>query len=205
MKSKIIGTICLALGIIVIVTTGTSFAYFSSSVEGQGSIAGSSLEANLNLTVTPIKETEQLIPLEDNYVGIAVKNNCIDSKGYEVCALYKITLQNSGDPIILNGYITEGEESTYTTNNLKGQLFNNELSMSMSNVTTLSNTEGKQYFKVDDTNFLSTEVTTTNTFYLAIWLTETHTYQDADYNKDFTGKIAFEAVGGGEISATFSA
>ena len=36
MENKIIGTVCLILGIIIIVSTGTSFAYFSATASSTG-------------------------------------------------------------------------------------------------------------------------------------------------------------------------
>jgi len=205
MRNKLIGSICLVMGIIVIVTTSTSFAYFSASVDGTGNISGEIMKFSVDLELEEIHKTEQLIPISDSTIPIAINRNCVDSKGYAVCSLYKITLTNTGDPVVLNGHITAGEGTNYTTDHLKGQLFNSNLTTSISTVTKLSNTTGKQYFKVDDNNLYSVNVQNTSTFYLAIWLTETGDYQDDDYNKDFVGKISFEAIGGGQISATFTA
>jgi len=205
MRNKLIGTICLALGIIVIVSTSTSFAYFSASIDGEGEIKGETMKFSVDLDVEEIYKTDQLIPIDDSIIPIAINRNCVDSKGYNVCSLYKITLKNTGDPVILNGHITAGEGTNYTTDHLKGQLFSSNLTTSISTVTTLSNTTGKQYFKINETNLYSLEAENTNTLYLAIWLTETGDYQDEDYNKDFVGKISFESIGGGQISATFTA
>ena len=205
MRDKLIGTICLTLGIIIIVTTGTSFAYFTTSVEGQGTITGTIMDFDVDLKVETIYEANQLIPLDDSLISTAVNNECVDSKGYQVCSLFKITLTNNGEPILLNGHITSTDETTYTTDHLKGQLFNEGLTSSISTVTTLTNTEGKQYFKIDDTNLYSTKVITTNIIYLAVWLKEIDGYQNADYDKDYIGKIAFESIDGQEISATFGA
>lgn len=204
MRNKLIGSLCLVMGIIVIVTTSTSFAYFSASVDGTGDISGETLNFSVNLKVEEIYKTEQLIPIDDSIIPIAINNNCVDSKGYDVCSLYKITLTNTENPIVLNGHITSVEGTSYTTDHLKGQLFSSNLTTSISTVTTLTNTSGKQYFKVDGTNLYSIEVQNTNTLYLAIWLTETGDYQDEDYNKNFVGKISFESIGGGQISATFT-
>lgn len=205
MRNKLIGSICLVLGIIVIVTTSTSFAYFSASADGTGELSGETIEFSVSLNVEEVHKSEQLIPIEDSKITTAVNNNCIDSKGYEVCSLYKITLTNTGEALILNGHITSTNATTYTTANLKGQLFNNNLTSSISTITTLTNTTGKQYFKIDNTNLYSINVQNTSVIYLAIWLTETGDYQNDDYNKDFAGKISFESIGGGQISANFSA
>lgn len=205
MRKKIIGTICLALGIIVIVTTGTSFAYFSASADSDEKIEGSTMTFSVDLEVEEVYKSNQLVPIADSIIPTAINNECIDSKGYEVCSLYKITLTNTGEPVVLNGYITAETGTNYTTDHLKGQLFSSNLATSISTVTTLTNQTGKQYFKIDETNLYSVETQKTNTLYLAIWLTETGDYQNDDYNKDFVGKIAFESIGGGQISAKFNA
>lgn len=206
MREKLIGTICLALGIIIFVTTGTSFAYFSVSAGDENTdITGTTINFDVDMKLETIHHSNQLIPLEDSLIGTAIKNNCVDNNGYQVCSLYKITLTNSGDAQVLNGYITSTDETTYTTDHLKCQLFNSNLTSSVSGVTSLIKTEDRQYFKLNDTSLYATEVTNNNVIYLAIWLTETHTFQNEDYSKKFYGNITFESILGGEISAKFNA
>lgn len=205
MRQKLIGTICLVLGIIIIVTTSTSFAYYSISVTGDpDEITGTIIDFDVDLNLEAKYHSQQLIPLEDGKILTAINNKCVDSKGYQVCSLYKVTLTNDGEPIVLNGYITSEEETTYITDNLRAQLINEGLTASISDKLILTNTEGKKYFMLDNTNLFSTEVITENVLYLAIWLTETHDYQYDDYNKDFYGKVAFESINGESITANFN-
>lgn len=212
MRDKIIGTICLILGIVVIVSTGTSFAYFTVSTNTSGDeISGTTAKFDIDLGIEEIYGASQLVPLEDTLIVEAVNNNCVDKSkyAYQVCSLYKITLTNNGDAQILNGYITAEQGTNYITNHLKGQLFNNTLTETISGILTLTdegttNTEDKKYFKIDETNLFTTKVLSKETLYLAVWLTETHDFQNEDYSKTFNGKIAFEGLGGGNISAKFS-
>lgn len=209
MRNKIIGTICLALGIIIIVSTSTSFAFFTATTDGTGdNITGTIANFDINLELEELYTTNKLVPLEDDLITTAVNNNCIDKHGYKVCALYKITLTNSGDPQILNGYITTSEETTYITDHLKAQLFSSDLTRTISNPLTITdneeiNTEEKRYFHIDETNLYSIDVTNNETLYLALWLTETNTQQDEDYDKKYFGKVAFESTTGDIISASF--
>lgn len=210
MRDKIIGTVCLVLGIIVIVSTGTSFAYFTAATNSSGDdITGTTMNFDVDLSLEETYTATELVPLEDNLILTAVNNNCKDSYGYEVCSLYKITLINNGDPQILNAHITAQEGTTYITENLKGQLINSDLTVAISNPLILTdenetNTEDRRYFRIDETNLYATEITTTETMYLAIWLTETHDYQNDDYSKDYLGSIAFESISGEKVVATFN-
>lgn len=217
MRSKIIGTICLVLGIIIIVSTGTSFAYFSASAGINGDdITGETMNFDVELSATPIYKATRIIPLEEQYIDDAITkstNKCIDSKGYEVCSLYTLTLSNSGDAQVLNGYIsTSTSDRPYVTDNLRCQLFDSSYNP-VSDITILSKTlNEKVYFQTTEnntTNNVAIEVNSTTkkevTYYLAIWLHETGGPQNDDYSKTFSGKIVFESLYGNQITANFSA
>lgn len=217
MKSKIFGTICLVLGIIVIVSTGTSYAYFSASANANGDvITGETMKFDVNLTTTLVYKATRIVPLADEFIEEAISKNtnkCIDNKGYEVCSLYTLTLTNSGDAQILNGYISTSEsERPYITDNLRCQLFDSNYN-AISDVTTLSKIAGEGVYlnKTENeiTNNVALEVNNTTkketTYYLAIWLHETGLSQNDDYSKTFAGKIFFESINGNKISADFSA
>lgn len=207
MREKLIGTICLVLGIAVIVTTGTSFAYFTAIADSNNSITGNVEDFGVTLSLEDMYVADSLIPLEDNKILSAVNNTpnkCKDNRGYDVCSLYKVTLTNEGEAQVLNGFI-KTKTTSYITDNLKCQLISSDLTQSVGEILTLSRTPNeKNYFRVDNTNLVSTAINNTPvTYYLAIWLSETHDFQDDDYNKDFTGSIAFESVYGQTITAEF--
>lgn len=215
MRSKIVGTICLVLGVVIIVSTGTSFAYFSANVSGGNSIAGETFDFDVEVTATPVYKATRIIPLEDEYIDDAITKNtnkCIDNKGYEVCSLYSITLTNNGSAQILNGYVSTIEsERPYITDNLRCQLFDSNYN-AISDITILSKTvgEGSYLKKTEDevTTDVAIEVNETTkketTYYLAIWLHDTDVYQNEDYSKTFAGKIFFESIYGDKIYADFS-
>lgn len=206
MKSKLIGTICFVLGIIIFVSSGTTFAYFSATANNTGDdISGNTMSFDVSLTPTTIKKATQLIPLEDNLITTAItknSNKCIDKKGYEVCTLYELRLSNSGDPQILNGFI-QTKTATYTTDNLKCQLFDSNYNP-VSDIMTLSRGTDKTYFK-KGSNYVTTDIEYNDvTYYLAIWLHETNQNQSEDYGKTFSGTIAFESINGNQIAAEFT-
>ena len=103
MEKKIFGSICLVLGIAIIVSTGASFAYFSASASSEGNISGTTVNFGINLNLTTIHQSINMIPLQDTLVATAISgtNKCVDTKGYEVCSLYKITLTNPNSLISL--------------------------------------------------------------------------------------------------------
>lgn len=204
MRCKIIGTIGLVLGIIIIVSTGTTFAYFSATASsGEGVIEGTTKEFNVELESRTILKAQQLVPLEDKKILSAVNSQCIDLKGYEVCSLYELTLTNTGEAKVLNGYIST-TNITYITNNLRCQLFDSDYN-AVSDIITLSSNSDKFYFKSGE-NLISAAVNNEPiVYYLAIWLTETGDYQDDDYAKEFSGKVYFESLNGGKVYADFTA
>lgn len=207
MENKIIGTVCLVLGIIIIVSTGTSFAYFSATASSTGDdITGTTANFEVKLNSAVVYKATELVPLSDDLIDEAItksSNKCIDSKGYDVCSLYSLTLTNSGDAQILNGYIST-ISTTYTTDNLKCQLFNSSYNPVSDIITISRTTNEKKYFKSGNNN-IATEVNNRDvTYYLAIWLHETNELQNEDYAKTFAGEVVFESLYGDKISASFS-
>lgn len=207
MKNKIIGTVCLVLGIIIIVTTGTSFAYFSSTASSNGdAISGTTANFAVKLTSTIIHEATQLVPLSDDLIDEAITkstNKCIDIKGQEVCSLYNLKLTNAGDAQILNSYIST-TSTTYTTDNLKCQLFDSNYNP-VSDIVTISKVVNDRIYFKNGANNIATEINNKEvTYYLAIWLHETSGLQNADYSKTFSGEVVFESLNGDKISASFT-
>ena len=205
MEKKIFGSICLVLGIAIIVSTGASFAYFSSSTSNEGNISGTTVNFDVNLNLTTIHQSTNMIPLQDTLVATAISgvNKCIDTKGYEVCSLYKITLTNSGDTFVLNGYL-KTSSTTYTTGNLKYQIYDTNYT-AISDVMTPSLTANEKVYFTKDSNMVTTSMNHNDTeYYLVMWITETNTLQNADYSKSYTGLVGFETLSGERIEATFT-
>ena len=205
MEKKIFGSICLVLGIAIIVSTGASFAYFSASTSNEGNISGTTINFDVNLNLNTIHQSTNMIPLQDTLVATAISgtNKCIDTKGYEVCSLYKITLTNDGDPFVLNGYL-KTSSTTYTTGNLKYQIYDIDYN-AISDVMAPSLTANEKVYFTKDSNMVTTSMNHNDTeYYLVMWITETNTLQNADYSKSYTGLVGFETLSGERIEATFT-
>lgn len=193
MKKKVFFSILGVLAISVL-TVGITYAFYAS--ETSGDIAGEATSGvDTELTLDKIYHASKLVPLNDSLIGTAISkttNKCIDKSGYEVCSLYKITLENTVDSETLYGYIRTNE-STYTTNNLKYQFFDSNYS-SLTDVMTLSKTKDEVvYFQKNETNY-SVTIQGSITYYLAVWLTDTGVEQSEDYFKDFSGYVGFESL-----------
>lgn len=208
MEKKILSSVCLVIGIAILVTTGTSFAYFSASTEpNSNTINGTTMKFDVDLEVTPIHVATQLIPISNELIDEAIAketNKCIDNKGYQVCTLYNVTLTNNGEAVVVNGYL-ETITTEYITDNLKCQLFDSNYNV-VSDIMTISRTpNGEKYFMNSD-NMTNTALgpNQDKSYYLVIWLYETGTPQSDDYSKNFSGKIGFEALSGETISSTFT-
>lgn len=205
MNKKLLSSIMIVLAIIVVVTTGATYAYFYATTTNTNAITGEEYGFNVNLALTEIYKADNLVPLEDGLVDDAIlktSNKCIDSKGYEVCTLYKVTLTNSGNTQVLNGYISTSS-TTYTTDNLKYQIFDTSYN-AITDVMTVSRTLNEKIYFKNKANLITTTVNTDNVdYYLVLWLTETNSSQEDDYDKDFSGIIGFESSIGEFIEASF--
>ena len=209
MKEKLLFSI-LGVVAIMVLTFGTTYAYLIASAEESFSGEGQN-GVNTTLSLEKTYHATKLVPLNDSLVRTAISkttNKCIDKSGYEVCSLYKITLQNTGDSENLYGYIRTGA-STYTTSNLKYQFFDSNYN-ALTDVMTLSKTVDETiYFEKNKTNY-QVSILGSKIYYLAIWLTDTGEEQSADYSKDFSGYVGFELVEffgleNGKIEAGFTA
>lgn len=207
MEKKIFGSVCLVLGIAILVTTGTSFAYFSASTDPDiNTINGATMNFNVDLEITTVYKATQLIPVSNEYIDEAISketNKCIDSKGYQVCTLYNILLTNNGEPAIINSYL-KTVDTEYITDNLRCQLFDEDYN-AISDVMTISNVPNQESYFMNNNDMFNMilGINEDKNYYLVIWLYETGHLQNDDYSKNFTGSIGFENIGGGKIEAIF--
>lgn len=206
MNKKIFGSICFVLGITIIISTGTTFAYFNSSANSDGTISGSTLNFAVDLSLSKEHVSNNMIPISDSLIKTAISGSkkCIDNNGYEVCSLYKITLTNNGDPFVLNGYI-KTNSTTYTTGNLKYQIYDTNFNP-LSDALTLSLTSGDKIYFSKGNDILTTSINHNIVeYYLVMWITETNSLQSADYSKKYNGVVGFETVSGNKIETVFNA
>lgn len=209
MKKRLFFSIMAVAGISAFTFAGT-YAYFIASTSENFTVE---TEEGVHSVVKldNVVVADQLIPISDDLVKDAIvkdSDKCIDSNGYEVCSLYKVTLTNSGTQEELYGYIRTGK-TTYATDNLMYQVFSDTYE-ALSDANSLSRiNDGIVYFQKDGGNYLTTS-NGSITYYIALWLTETGVSQKTDYGKNFSGFVGFEAArsvlnGARRIEATFDA
>lgn len=136
-KGIFYGVIGIATLIVAIV--GATFAYFTATAQSdEGAINVSSYSGfNVSLVmskIAPSGAVNKLIPLDSGlYMSNALSHTnasgeaepCIDVNGDQVCAMYQMTLTNSGPAADIQGFLSaeKNEYTGYTPSNLKYQLY----------------------------------------------------------------------------------
>ena len=209
--NKVIIITLVTCGIIFTII-GATFAYFSARItSNQNDIKGSTYKFDVKLNIDTIKN-DKLIPVSDSLIDDTLNSThiCTDQRGYGLCYLYKLTLNNSGAPQTMTGNI-KTTNTTYTTNNLKYQLF----TLSGSTYTAASdmksvpavNTTSDFTLNSSNISVNLTEGTTTpytTDYYLVLWLSDPGTNQLEDSNKSYSGTVSFVSTNGNIISVDFS-
>lgn len=202
----------LVISAVVFTALGGTFAYLSiGNVSNNTTIGGRTYDFNVNLDATAIK-SGKLIPVADNLIVSTLNSShvCEDTRGYGLCTLYRIRFTNSGSAETMTGNL-KTLTSTYTTNNLKYQLFtlSGSTYTAISTATAINRTANAiNYFKLNSTDVtvsLSDGSTnsTTKDIYLAIWISDPGNNQLDDQNKTFTGQLSFTSTHGSTITSNF--
>lgn len=185
----------LVVILIITLTVGLTYAYLLADDSKDITVKTAS-GINTSLSLEVIKSSSSLVPIVDSKISTAIKKSsdkCVDKNGYEVCSLYRVVLSNTSTSEDVYGYVRT-ISSSYVTSNLRYQVFDSSFN-AISDVMTISNTAGDiVYFNYNN----SKKVFSSNgniTFYFVVWLTDTSTSQDSDYDKLFNGAVGIELFG----------
>lgn len=227
-----LGVVSVATLIVAII--GATFAWFSASVgSGENDVNLTAYQFDAKLTVERVFPTaenasKKIIPFVPNEVlraGDANETNnmnyalneatdkCVDSSGYLVCSLYKITVTNNGsDAIELDGSVTTMETTptetgtTMTANgNLKAQIisyadgkytYTHDLSKALALPNTVSGSE-KLIMNPATLTVGATTGANTAELYVLVWLNDTTENQSSMMGASYKGQFIFSAVGMG--------
>lgn len=236
--------VCVA-ALFVAVLSGT-FAYFTASVSNNNVVTGTIADVGITLTVEKMTSSSgtatngaTLIPFNlisssgsftssslTNSTTGAIPNGCIDSNGYTVCDVFKISAK-AGNDIDVNGYIKIGPgASTYDVTNVKWLLLGPKTSTNASKIENItSSVYNSSYLTASNikssityANYNSSSVygdvfTNSGTdghlntslvyYYVIVWLEDIEDAQDD--NGTYKGTVTFRGKGSteGQITASF--
>lgn len=232
-----LGVVSVATLIVAII--GATFAWFSASVgSGENDVNLTAYQFDAKLTVERVFPTaenasKKIIPFvpdkvlregqenETNNMNYALNeatNKCVDSSGYLVCSLYKITVTNNGsDAIELDGSVTTMETGTTLTANgdLKAQIISYAdgkytYTHNLSKALALPNTvrgSGKLIMDPATLTVGATPGANTAELYVLVWLNDTTENQSSMMGASYKGQFIFSAVGmgaGNQLTGTFN-
>lgn len=237
-----LGVVSVATLIVAII--GATFAWFSASVgSGENDVNLTAYQFDADLTVERVFPTaenasKKIIPFVPdkvlregqgdatnnmNYALNEATNKCVDSSGYLVCSLYKITVTNNGsDAIELDGTVTTIETTstetgtTLTANGaLKAQIisyadgkytYTHNLSKALALPNTVSGS-GKLIMDPATLTVGATPGANTAELYVLVWLNDTTENQSTMMGASYKGQFIFSAVGmgaGNQLTGTFN-
>lgn len=237
-----LGVVSVATLIVAII--GATFAWFSASVgSGENDVNLTAYQFDAELTVDRVFPTDEnaskkIIPFVPDKVlregqGDATNNmnyalneatdKCVDSSGYLVCSLYKITVTNNGsDAIELDGSVTTMETTptetgtTLTANgDLKAQIisyadgkytYTHNLSKALALPNTVSGS-GKLIMDPATLTVGATPGANTAELYVLVWLNDSTENQSTMMGASYKGQFIFSAVGmgtGNQLTGTFN-
>ncbi len=237
-----LGVVSVATLIVAII--GATFAWFSASVgSGKNDVNLTAYQFDAELTVDRVFPTaenasKKIIPFVPdkvlregqgdqtnnmNYALNEATNKCVDSSGYLVCSLYKITVTNNGsDAIELDGTVTTIETTptetgtTLTANgDLKAQIISYAegkytYTHNLSKALALPNTvkgSGKLIMDPATLTVGATPGANTAELYVLVWLNDTTENQSSMMGASYKGQFIFSAVGmgaGNQLTGTFN-
>ena len=237
-----LGVVSVATLIVAII--GATFAWFSASVNsGENDVNLTAYQFDAELTVDRVFPTtdenasKKIIPFvpdkvlregqgnETNNMNYALNeatDKCVDSSGYLVCSLYKITVTNNGsDAIELDGSVTTMETTptetgtTLTANgDLKAQIISYAegkytYTHNLSKALALPNKgeSGKLIMDPATLTVGATPAANTAELYVLVWLNDTTENQSTMMGASYKGQFIFSAVGmgaGNQLTGTFN-
>ena len=223
---------------LIVAIIGASFAYFSiQASSAEGAVNLTAYEFSASLSMSEVYPTEKdLIPIDpmatiagatapDNTnlaFALNVRKKCEDDKGYRVCALYEVSVTNSGtEEMVLNGTIVTNENNA-SAERTGGTPFENLQYREVTktgNAYTIGTTAVDLATAVDgvaNIGTLTVPAGETKTTYVLIYLnekkaenTETHVFeaqdQSSEMGAEYKGQIVYTSTGtGNRLTGTFT-
>ena len=192
MTKKIKRRLTILSILVLIISIGTSYAYYSFQAQNTNTIAGNIIGINATLTVQRIVgDNSQMVPLQDAALynalnGTGGQSACVDSNGNLSCQVYRITLQNNASRIgNIKGTITL--QAASGSNNVYQNLTWQEIT----NATTLKTGTTPNKMTGTLVSNYTLEQGATAVWYIAVWIHETGNDQNNTDKGNFTGTVTF--------------
>ena len=227
---KKLGVLIVAVAVLIVSVTGSTFAYFALSVStntenqitgqtaagGAGALSLSVSPSTLGGTLSGSPQSDKYVPQVESALGHAISDdyNCVDTRGNTACRVYTITIQNTGTATVnVNGTINftsyaptnikwKRIETASTIGTLTGVGASSAVSASNNEIDLTSGTQCDSNVNTGCTP-VSLDAQASETYYIVVWLNETSDDQSStDSNKTFNATITFSAEGGGELKST---
>lgn len=216
----------VAVATLIVAIIGATFAYFSITAEGDNTVNLTAYEFNASISVSPVYPTgsAKLVPLNPTttvtgatganstnllYALNEATDKCIDSNGFQVCAVYSVEITNNGaESISLTGNLTTVSN---TAGNIAGATGLTHLKYApLTGDTTNGFTVGTAASvdgNVDGTTALA-DITVpgndTYTGYFVIYLDEAGAENNPEMGASYVGKLVYTSgVGGQQLTGTF--
>lgn len=192
----------LGVSLLIVAVAGSAYAYFAASATATTQIAGETLDVKLGITLEKVstQATGALVPIYDGSVSgktsqladaATATRPCVDTQGYTVCQIYKITTTNTGGD----------STSVNITVNLTGST--NLKWANMTSATVPSTTHAKTETAVAS-NVSLAATNGTNTQYIMVYINNTGSDQTTDDGaKTFGGTVTAAASSGSQVEAKF--
>lgn len=225
--SKKIYSLLVLIAVVMIATTGGTYAYFAIKPQTNTAISGTAASASMTLGVKRITpsdtkwngSTKKMVPqLEGTTNGSILKSamgdtySCVDSNSNVVCQVYEITVTNGGTAqtkvtgkinFTLSGAMANLKRKIYYSGTTKLTTATAATKLATQAATQITSGSDITLTTTDDQKTLkATGVSgSVQYYYIVVWIDETNEVQTD--TGTFTGTVTFQTPDGKGITSTF--
>lgn len=213
---KKIAVVVLMIGVLMLCTTGATFAYFAVGAINNNVITGTAATVGLTLNVTKTLPAStstnngvivpQLSTTATNSgpLQTALTGGCVDANSNIVCQVYTITITNTSTAtVVLKGlvsfYTNTGLTAFSGMSNLKWKLITSTSTIGSTNTSDVTASMTAATF-VNSVSLAPTNGSAT--YYMIVWINETGASQTD--KGTYYGKIEFASSNGTGVTSTFT-
>ncbi len=200
------------ISVITITTIGSTYAYITARTNSSdNSVNTKSTSYLINMEITSIFPNYSFIPMNDEYIFKAIKNNCLDKYNRGVCQAYYIRVFDYSETLdYISGYM---DVTTDNMTNISYMMFEESNTYDENNCIEIDEKyyckkinatpigEGKKLSLGEPYSVLNQPE---KKLILAIWLSNLNKRQNDEDIGNFNATITIEAGSGGEIKGSIA-